>query len=66
MPHSVRHWAREELDRASKQIDWVGTHVVRVAQRYEEKHPEISDPLYAVAKILVELQKGIDTTRQKI
>ena len=56
MAHGVRTWAREEIDRAVNAIDWAGAHTVRVAERYQELHPEIADPLRLAANLLEEAQ----------
>ena len=56
MGMNTRLWAKRELERAVKQIDWVGTHTNQVYERYKEVHPEIAEPLQLVLEMCVSLQ----------
>lgn len=66
MPNSTREWARRELERAALLIDWVGTHVNRVEDKYRALHPEIADPCLLVLQLASEMQNLITKIRGKI
>ncbi len=59
MPRSTREWAKRKLGEAVQSLDWTVYHLGEVGQRYEEKHPEISDPLLEIIMICEELKKYI-------
>lgn len=56
MPKSTREWAKRKIDEAIQNINWSGTHVNAVVERYEEQHKEVSDPLRSVLELLVMAQ----------
>ena len=60
MPRSTREWAKRKLQQAKNNIDWSGYHIVEVAEKYKDAHPEIAGPLYNVAGMLLAVQKIID------
>ncbi len=66
MPNTERQWARRELERAVLLIDWVGTHLNRVEDRYRALHPEIADPILACMAGLDKIQDLVSETRAKI
>lgn len=52
MPRSTREWAKRKIDEALNNINWAGTHINEVSERYAEEHKEISDPLNNVLSAL--------------
>jgi len=56
MPKSTREWAKRKIDEAIQNINWSGTHVNAVIERYETEHKEISDPLVNILELLVMAQ----------
>ena len=52
MPRSTREWAKRKIDEAIQNINWAGTHINEVADRYAEQHPEISNPLISILDLL--------------
>lgn len=60
MPKSTRQWAQDELKGALGHIDWVGTHIIRVVEKYTEHHPEISEPLRNNLTPLMEISDNIN------
>jgi len=63
MPNSTREWARREHTKALGNIDWVVTHLLRVAEVYSEAHPEIAAPLLTIVNIAEELQGMIRNSK---
>ena len=66
MPRNTRQWARRELENAKKNIDWIGVHLSRVGDLYQELHPEISEPIHDLLVILAEIDRSVDVIRAKI
>ena len=66
MPRTTRQWARRELENAKKNINWLGVHLSRVEDLYQEPHPEISEPIHDLLLILAALDTSIDLIRAKI
>ena len=52
MPRSTREWAKRKIDEALNNINWAGTHINEVAEKYCSEHPEISNPLNNVLSAL--------------
>lgn len=63
MPKSTREWAKRKLEESVKNIDWAGTHIYEVTERYKADHPEVSEPLQMVLDTLAELQTLINRVR---
>ena len=63
MPRSTREWARRKLEESVQNIDWAGSHIYGVVEKYQELHPEVSEPLKAVLKIFEECQNMITLIR---
>ena len=63
MPRNTREWSRRELEAARNNINWVGKHLHAVYEVYNVDHPEISEPIYQVQLVLLELDKVIDKIR---
>jgi hypothetical protein len=66
MPNSTREWARRELERAADLIEWLGTHLNRVEERYRPEHPDIADPCLLAMQSAATLQEYILGIRAKI
>lgn len=66
MPNTERQWARREIDRAAENLNWAGTHLNRVEERYRALHPEIADPLIAAMQLISVAQEGIEAIKGKI
>ena len=60
MPRSTREWAKRKLAEAVQSLDWTVYHLAEVGKRYDEQHPEISDPLLEGVLACEELQKYIE------
>ena len=43
MPGNDRQTYRQELDRASGNLDWAMEHLLRMAVAYQEHHPEVTE-----------------------
>ena len=56
MPRSTREWAKRKIDESINNMDWAGTHINKVSERYQADHPEISNNLNHVLTILVMAQ----------
>ena len=63
MPRSTREWAKRKLDESVQNIDWAGTHINEVIERYKAEHPEVSDPLSNCQDMLVMVQDVIKKVR---
>ena len=63
MPRNTREWAKRELDAAVKNLEWGGTHVYAVVEKYDEKHKEVSSPLIDVLTVIEEIQTLIQQVR---
>ena len=63
MPRSTREWAKRKLTESIQNIDWCGTHLNEVAERYEADHPEVSQPLKDIMDILQMAQEVIGKVR---
>ena len=63
MPKSTRDTAQRELDRSVGNIEWANTHILRTAQVYLERHPEIADPLITASDLLDEVVKLVKAVR---
>jgi len=63
MPRSTREWARRELEASVKNIDWSGSHLYAVIEKYESEHPQVSEPLVAILKVFEECQTMINLVR---
>ena len=61
MPRSTREWAKRKLGEAVQSLDWAVYHLCEVGKRYDELHPEISNPILDVVTACEELKKYIDT-----
>jgi len=59
MPRSTREWAKRKLGEAVQSLDWAVYHLCEVGQRYEQQHPEISDPLLDIVTACEELKQYI-------
>lgn len=64
MPRSVREWARRKLMAACGHVDTALAHLGEIAELYEKPHPEIADPLYAIAQVLIEMGDAIKGVRK--
>ncbi len=64
MPRSTREWAKRKLTEAVQSLDWAVYHLCEVGQRYDEKHPEISDPILQIVTLCEELKQHIDTVNK--
>lgn len=64
MPRSTREWALRELINAKGNIDWAISHIGQVADRYEKLHPEIAEPLYSVAAVLLAAEEALTEARK--
>lgn len=49
---------------SSGHIDAALAHLGEVAETYEAQHPEISDPLIAVAAVLLEMGEAVKAIRK--
>ena len=63
MPRNTREWAKRELDAAVKNLEWGGTHVYAVVEKYDEKHKEVSSPLIDTLKVIEQIQDLIQKVR---
>lgn len=63
MPNSTREWARREHTKAIDNINWAITHILRVAERYSEAHPEIAAPMLLIINCLEEIQGMLRTSK---
>ena len=63
MPNSTREWARREIRSATDNFDWANTHILRVADRYVDDHPEIAQPLALASDMIDELQKMLTSVK---
>ena len=52
MPRSTREWAKRKIDESLNNINWAGTHINEVSDRYAAEHKEISQPLNNVLELL--------------
>lgn len=52
MPRSTREWAKRKIDEGIQNLNWCGTHVNEVSDRYRADHPEISNNLDHVLSML--------------
>lgn len=59
MPRNTRDWAQRKLQEADGNIEWAVSHMAEVGQRYEEQHPEISDPLVQIIEVLKAGKKAL-------
>ena len=64
MPRSVREWARRKLMAAAGNLDTAMAHLGEIADLYEKPHPEIADPLLAIAQVLIEMSDAIKAVRK--
>lgn len=64
MPRNTREWAHRKLQQASDNIDWSGTHLQAVKDRYMELHPEIGNALDTIQQLLIMAQGTISTLRK--
>lgn len=64
MPRSIREWARRKLVSAAEHLDSSLAHLGEVAATYEKQHPEIADPLLAIAAVLIEMGDAIKAIRK--
>ncbi|MBA7579843.1 hypothetical protein ES708_21721 [subsurface metagenome] len=60
MPRSTREWAKRKLGEAVQSLDWAVYHLGEVGQRYEEQHPEVSDPLLEIILACEAIKTYID------
>lgn len=63
MPRSTREWALRKLQQSQDAIDWSVYHLGEVGMLYQEKHPEIADPLAQCTVALIELKAAINKVR---
>ncbi len=56
MPRSTREWAKRKIDEAINNMNWAGTHINEVSERYQADHLEISSNLNHVLTILAMAQ----------
>jgi len=63
VPRSTREWAKRKLKEAVDNLNWGGYHVIEVATRYSEDHPEISEPLETIATVIEQLMETIQKVR---
>ncbi len=56
MPRSTREWAKRKIDEAIQNINWCGTHIHEVVERYKKEHPEVSNPLVSSLEMLEMIQ----------
>jgi len=56
MPRSTREWAKRKIDEALNNINWAGTHLDEVTERYQADHPEISNNIKYVLEMLAMTQ----------
>lgn len=66
MPRSTREWALRKLEQALGTLDWTGNHLIQVIEIYQEKHPEVSNPLNQVLEILLVADDLITHVRKGI
>lgn len=65
MPRNTREWALRKLDAANNSIEWCTKHLGEVILKYEQPHPEISEPLNEIAMILFKAQELIEETKRR-
>jgi len=61
---STRQTAQKKLDSAIFHIDACGQYLNQVHEVYEKYHPEVSEPLMVVMKLLVEAQAVVQKVRR--
>lgn len=64
MPRNTREWAHRKLQQANQNIDWSGTHLQAVKERYQADHPEISKALETIQELLIMAQDTIVNLRK--
>ena len=66
MPRNTREWARRKIDMAVGNLDWLDRHLLEVAKRYQEAHPEIAKPLVEITVGTVLMRKVIARIKDRI
>lgn len=63
MPRTTREWAHRKLAEAENNLQWAQRHMCEVGERYDDMHPEISEPLLQIIGTLEEVSKAIGRIR---
>lgn len=63
MPRSTREWALRKLKEAIDNLSWSGYHINEVAEKYQDAHPEIAEPLGDILTALSMLMETITKIR---
>lgn len=61
-----RQTYKEELTRAEGNLDWAMTHIMRMAQAYQEHHPEVSEVCELAGAGLMGVQELLATLKKMI
>lgn len=64
MPRNTREWAHRKLQESQNNIEWSVYHLKDVFDRYNEAHPEISNPINSLMELLLEIHNHILTIRK--
>jgi hypothetical protein len=63
---STRHLTIRKIDQAVNNMDWAGTHLNWIIETYQKDHPEISDSVTTIVKLLGIVQESIISLREEI